>query len=194
MYVCICVCVYIYIYIYIYIYTHTYIYTRTHTYTSKGSIIFPALKTRTKLYLQAERTIQQNSVTTNPTQNYTSNCTLLCYIPWNRSRYCFNTTRSMKENVLMEVLPSPNDASHPFHWGDLQGRGAGRRMAAIEGSDRNPTAIQSYFQKLRTPDNERPSASCTISNASFRLRRGIWPVQPFTVLFAVQFKNYKYLK
>jgi hypothetical protein len=105
--------------------------------------------------------------------NCTSNSTLLCYSRWNRSRYCFNTMRSMKEKRAYGSDASPNDASHPFHWGDVQGRGAGRRMAAIEGSDRNPTAIQSHFQKLRTLDNERPSASCTFSNASFRLQ---WPV------------------
>jgi hypothetical protein len=50
-----------------------------------------------------------------------------------------------------ESAATPNDASHPFHWGDVQGRGVGRRMAAIEGRDRNPTAIQSYFQKITNP-------------------------------------------
>jgi hypothetical protein len=48
-------------YTHIHTYIHTHTHTHIHTYASKGSIIFPALTTQTKVYLYAERTFQQKS-------------------------------------------------------------------------------------------------------------------------------------
>jgi hypothetical protein len=51
----------------------------------------------------SSRTAKQ--LPTNPTENLTSNSTLRRAIDWNQSQYCLNTMRSIKENVVMEVLP-----------------------------------------------------------------------------------------
>jgi hypothetical protein len=75
-----------------------------------------------------------------------SDCTSECAIAWDRSRFHSETTRPMKKEGL-------SAATYPYHWADMQGRsGAKHRTAGTEGRSSNRKSIQSYFQKLQTPD------------------------------------------
>jgi hypothetical protein len=107
--------------------------------------------------------------------------------------------RSIKENVVMEVLPPLTMRHIPSIGAIWKGEGSGVEWQPSEGSDRNPTAIQSYFQKLRTPDNKWHSASPLYRLLIQQTQPSECDVvfdlcNPFRVPFAVQFKNYKLFK